>query len=179
MYDEMKSALDSFKGGEALSEELINLGAYFDEWMRYNRMLVDQITSHQRASSSITSGLVLSEGNVLVSDMCMVFENRESESLESGDDMMSTYIAVVHKTNPRQGSIFGQCTQQLTLTFLTVNILQIPHKTDFEDFSPAQDAVSRSLLLPQGVSVHDMKFVDDEALVLLVKDNGKEIFVYL
>jgi anaphase-promoting complex subunit 4 len=105
MYDDMKNALESFKSGEDTSEELINLSAYFDEWVRHNKTLVDQATSHQRASSSITSGLMLEEGEVLASDIRMIFENEKEEGVERTEDSVSTWTAIVHKETPRQGTI--------------------------------------------------------------------------
>jgi anaphase-promoting complex subunit 4 len=105
VYYEVKKALASFKAGEDFSEELINLGAYFEEWMRHNRTLVDQITSHQRASSSITSGLVLEEGDVLVSDIRMVHRKPQGLDSEHSSNQISTYTAVVHKKKPRQRKI--------------------------------------------------------------------------
>jgi anaphase-promoting complex subunit 4 len=107
MYDDMKKALDAFKKGDEANKDLINLGNYFDEWMRHNQTLVDQITSHQRASSSITCGLVLEDGEVLVEDVRMVYEERGSNGsldvVEIAQDCVSTFTAIVKKKTLNQG----------------------------------------------------------------------------
>ena len=100
MYEDMKRALDGFKSNEDTNKELINLSSYFDEWKRHNRILIDHVTSHQRASSTMTCGLVLDEGQLLLSDMRLVYE----DTAKDGDkNLITTYVTTVSKETTSRG----------------------------------------------------------------------------
>jgi anaphase-promoting complex subunit 4 len=109
MYEDMKRALDSFKAGDSVSEELINLGVYFEDWVSRNSTLVGEITSHQRASSTITTGFVLEEGDVLLSDLWMAQPTDGDNALiePEGVHLITTTSAVVHKDKANQGEFFS------------------------------------------------------------------------
>ncbi|KIW04896.1 hypothetical protein, variant [Verruconis gallopava] len=151
MYDDIKKILNSFKKRGDVDEELINMRAYFDEWMRHNRRLVDQITSHQRASSLITTGIVIEEGEPLVSDIRMVYESTTEGMHGKNENTVATITAIVHKSTPNQ-----------------INFTKITHDTDFEGFKSIRSSLSGAVSLPSGNLICDLKFEDDQSLMLLV-----------
>jgi hypothetical protein len=58
------------------------------------------------------------------------------------------------------------------LTGYPVNIIKVVHKADFEDLNTVRETASGVLLLPPEVTICDFKFVDDESLMLLVRETG-------
>jgi anaphase-promoting complex subunit 4 len=106
MYEDMKKSLDGFKRLENGETNLINIHSYFHVWQRQNRLLVDQITSHQRASSSMNCGIVLEQGKIAASDLRVVSEELgdvESKIAERSPDLITSYIALIHEKSPSQG----------------------------------------------------------------------------
>lgn len=97
MYEDVKKALGLFKTGAEGDREVLNLQSHFDEWRRHNMILVDQITSHQRANSSMSCGFVLEECGLATWDMRMVSENLHREKLPNAcpDKDLTTYCAFV------------------------------------------------------------------------------------
>lgn len=89
-YEDMKKSIDAFKKQENGNFGIINIHSHFAEWQYQNRTLVDQITSHQRASSSMNCGIVLETGDVMASDLRVV-----SEDADQNTNLITTYTAVV------------------------------------------------------------------------------------
>jgi anaphase-promoting complex subunit 4 len=109
-YEKMKKCIGAFKAQENTHDNLININSHFAEWQRLNRMLVDQITSHQRASSSMNCGIVLEQGNVTASDLRVVSEEISEEiSKDRALNLVTTYSAIV----PEHSSASGKCSQTL------------------------------------------------------------------
>jgi anaphase-promoting complex subunit 4 len=88
-YDECQRALENFKNGEETDNQLLRMSMHYQRWLRLNSEVLDQVTAHQRASSTFSDGIILQEGTVLVSDVDM-YE-------EKGDDMVTTMTAMVLK----------------------------------------------------------------------------------
>lgn len=89
-YDDMKRSIDAFKRQETSDFGIINMHSHFAEWQHQNRTLVDQITSHQRASSAMSCGIVLEAGNVMASDVRVM-----SEDIDQSTNLITTYTAIV------------------------------------------------------------------------------------
>jgi anaphase-promoting complex subunit 4 len=101
MYEDVKKSLRAYKKRDEGNSEFLNLASHFDGWKRHNRDLVDQITSHQRASSSINFGLVLEHGNHAALDMRMVYE--DYLPLAQKRDCVTTYTAFVPEKKTSRG----------------------------------------------------------------------------
>lgn len=127
MYEEMKGALESFKDGEGTKEELINLNGYIHQWTRQHTTLVAQITNHQRASTIFASGIVLEEGDVLVSDMCMVQKVQPQDSPKLDENLITTITAVVHKDKPNRGMLFLQSPTHLSCSRIRQSAFAMLH----------------------------------------------------
>lgn len=95
-YEDMKKSIDAFKKDVNGCVDLINIHSHFAEWQRQNRVLVDQITSHQRASSSMNCGIVLEQGEIVASDLRVVSEELGEEiNKDRSPDLITTYTAIV------------------------------------------------------------------------------------
>lgn len=95
-YEEIKKSIDAFTQKENGDFGIINIHSHFAEWQHQNRTLVDQITSHQRASSTMSCGLVLETGDVMASDMRVV-----SEEMNQSTNFITTYTAIVPDDDSR------------------------------------------------------------------------------
>ena len=102
MYDDCKKALTSWKAGEQISEELINLSAYGHEWSKMHVALSNSITSHQKGAVQISDGVVLEAGEVLLSELAML-ESHAVDANKAADGHIDTIAATVHKDTPYQG----------------------------------------------------------------------------
>lgn len=89
-YEDMKKSIDAFKKQESGNFGIINIHSHFSEWQHQNRTLVDQITSHQRASSAMSCGIVLETGDVMASDLRAV-----SETSDQNTNFITSYTATV------------------------------------------------------------------------------------
>jgi anaphase-promoting complex subunit 4 len=104
MYDEVKKSLNAFRNSQDGDVELLNLQSHFDEWKRHNRTLVDQITSHQRASSFMNCGLVLEEGKLAAWDMRMIFDDQRNKDTPNGSSTdLTTYCSFIKEDRPHEG----------------------------------------------------------------------------
>jgi anaphase-promoting complex subunit 4 len=105
-YEDLKKSVDVFKKQDNGHIDLINIHSHFDDWQRQNRMLVDQITSHQRASSSMNCGIVLEQGNITTSDLRVVSEDLgENINIDRSPNLITTYTAIV----PEDDLGCGEC----------------------------------------------------------------------
>lgn len=103
-YEDMKKSIESFKKQENGNRDIINIHSHFAEWQRQNRILVDQITSHQRASSSMSCGIVLEEGSITSSDLRVVSEDLDGKpNNPRSANLITTYTAIVPKDSVAQG----------------------------------------------------------------------------
>ena len=101
IYDECKKALTSWKRGEAVSDELLNMSAYFKEWTNLHAQLVALVVSHQRSGSQIVDGIILEEGEMMFSDMLMVEPEARTPA-----GILTTITGGVPKESPNQGESF-------------------------------------------------------------------------
>ncbi|TID17887.1 hypothetical protein E6O75_ATG10532 [Venturia nashicola] len=151
-YEEMKKSIDAFKKMQTGNLGIINIHSHFAEWQHQNRTLVDQITSHQRASSAMSCGIVLETGNVMASDLRVV-----SENIDHRTNLITTYTAVV----PDYDSMSY------------VNIRRLVHSDIFDDLKGLQLMAGQRLSFARSkpkVQILDVKFVDDEQLMLLLHE---------
>lgn len=107
-YGDVKLVADAFRKGEDCDTAALALQDYFDEWKKCNRVLVDQITNHQRSNSFMNCGLVLDEGSLFAKDMRMVYEGLDQGVEEEGmsgikEKDMTTYCAFVKQENQDEG----------------------------------------------------------------------------
>ncbi|KAE9966098.1 hypothetical protein BLS_007224 [Venturia inaequalis] len=151
-YDDMKRSIDAFKRQETSDFGIINMHSHFAEWQHQNRTLVDQITSHQRASSAMSCGIVLEAGNVMASDVRVL-----SEDIDQSTNLITTYTAIV----PDDDSMSY------------VNIRRVVHSDIFDDLKGVRLMAGQQLNFARSepnVKILDVKFVDDEHLMLLLHD---------
>jgi anaphase-promoting complex subunit 4 len=110
-YEDMKKTIDAFKKQENVPFELINIHSHFAEWQRQNRILVDLITSHQRASSSMNCGIVLEQGTITTSDLRVVSEDLDEEiNNDRSHNLITTYTAIVPEDDLAYGEYFYHLT---------------------------------------------------------------------
>jgi anaphase-promoting complex subunit 4 len=150
-YGDLMKALDAFKSRADGDRDLLVLASHFDEWQRHNKTLTKEVTSWQRASTVMDTGLVLEEGCVRAHDMRLVSEQSD------GPEVITTYVAVLPEK--REGRL---------------HIHRVVHSPLFE---PLQNSVrmSQSAYLEiENAIIKDVKFIDDGSLMLLVNANGKQ-----
>ncbi|QDS77693.1 hypothetical protein FKW77_003762 [Venturia effusa] len=151
IYEDMQKLIDAFRNQDSGNFGIFNIHSHFAEWQRQNRTLVDQITSHQRASSTMSSGFVLEAGDVMASDLRMV-----SEDMDQSATLITTYTVIVPDDS---------------MTY--VNIRRIVHSDIFDDMRGVHLMAGRTLDFARSepsVKILDVKFVDDERLMLLLHD---------
>lgn len=105
MYDDVKKVLGLFQNNLDGDREVLNLQSHFDEWKRHNRILVDQITSHQRGNISMDTGLVLEESNLSSWDIRMIFEDLRRQDVLAvvPEEDLVTYCAFVSQEKLNEG----------------------------------------------------------------------------
>ena len=162
MFDNLVSSLQSFKAGDEMQDELINLNAFHASWLDQHAALVEQIISHQRASSNINTGVVLEEGNVLVSDLCMVQATPLSSEHKTPDDAITTIVASVYEENLDQ-----------------LHVQSITHHANVEDAKSFEVFNAVKINLPSGYSIRDLKFVDHGSIMLLLHNEDMSCLIRL
>jgi anaphase-promoting complex subunit 4 len=123
VYGDVKKALDAFRKGEDCDTGILALQSHFDQWTRCSRVLVDQITSHQRSSSFMNCGIVLDKGELVAKDMRMVFESLNRATNEEGvegieDKDLTTYCAIVKQNDQNEGKFANSIIMHNQLIFM-------------------------------------------------------------
>ena len=73
-YTDLKKALSAFKEGVEGDDDLLMLASHFDEWRRHNDILSRKITSWQRTSTVMETGLILEDQPIKSHDLRIIFE---------------------------------------------------------------------------------------------------------
>lgn len=156
-YVNVKEALAAFKKGKESNLNLLGLDGRLNDLNFQCERIVTKVTKWQRESSAMTCGIVLEEGEVKAWDMRMVVR-----------DGISTYVALGPSSNPNEGMKLFALIAIHKLTQV-VRLHRIDHVDPFTVAATGKHSVTLRFELDEVV---DLKFVDDELIMFLLKSKG-------
>jgi anaphase-promoting complex subunit 4 len=166
LYENVRKSLEAFKANKkkankkkankAYDTTLLKLPSYHAQWCKHNQTLIEQITNWQRSNTMIPGALVLSKSAVAVCDVRMVTNQQPEEADQQPEEaLIWTYVAMAE-----------------TDSLSSVSIYRILHSELFDDMVESVHRMEGVIIdLPDGGSVLDLKFADDEKLLVLVKQD--------
>jgi len=167
-YDVVKKVLDAFRDDKEIDTSLLVLDSHFQELQRHCNGLISRITDWLRSGSSMNYSIILEECTMTSWDVRMVDE-----------DPVSTYVAVVPGDRPSEGKrMILDCIINFEYLIQAVRFHRIQHHDPF-DHTPASIKAKQGITIKfQDTQIMDLKFVDDEKIMLLSKSRGSCLLRY-
>ncbi|KAF2202487.1 hypothetical protein GQ43DRAFT_470863 [Delitschia confertaspora ATCC 74209] len=148
-YDDTRKAVDLLKQGANYNEQNLCLDHQFRHFKESCGNLFSQISKWHAASTRMNTGVLLEEGEVSVVDARMVYEAVPKSF--NGNDLISTYTALT-----------------MTGTKSVLHLHRIMHEPEITSFPKSVQSYSTKSFDFSPAEVLDLKFVDDENLLILL-----------
>ncbi|KAF1998389.1 hypothetical protein P154DRAFT_564763 [Amniculicola lignicola CBS 123094] len=162
-YESTRHAIKLLKEGASYKAEALCMDHVLRQFGESCTKIFQQVSHWQESNTSMKYGVILEDADVgETKDMRMVYGPYNPLHLNSA----STYTAVIPKQSPDAST--------------TLRIHRLTHTPTITSFpKDLLEYASTVLVFPQGAEIHDVKFADDRALLVLIsmlikKDDADE-----
>lgn len=145
LYGTLRTALDGFKTDTEYDSNLLKLPSYHKEWCKHNQILIEQITSWQRANVIVPGALTLGSEKLDLYDMRMVAD-------VSTNGLLHTYVATTTKKTNSE-----------------IKLFKLSHSELFDNVPGSLESCKGLVVKIPGCSIRGIQFGDDNTLFVLVE----------